>query len=256
MPRQYYAPTYNYRAGVQSAFDAGLSYFPDIGTGGAGLYPAPLGFDLSSIATDVAGAIGFATGGPAGATVAASGTSAIFGQVASGNATDQARQARVNYFANLASQGNVAAMQLILGAPPNVSGNEAPMWQNAANALRQAAPDVYSQASQLGPAWLQNSGDTATNYPAMRQFCATWAAQHPYAAAAGAVSGYIGNVFTPQPPGPGGTSSVPYYPTQAPMVQGGPTLIPPRAASAISPVVLYGGLAALAYFALARRRRS
>jgi hypothetical protein len=249
MPRPYYAPTYQFRAGVQSAYDAGLSYFPDYA-----LAPSPLGFDLSTIASDVGGAIGFATGGPAGAVAGSTGASAIFGQITGGTAVDQARQARVNYFANLASQGNVAAMQLILGAPPNVSGNEQQMWVNAANALRTAAPDVYSAALQAGPAWLTNSGDTATNYPAMRQFVQTWAAQHPFTAAGGAISGAIGSIFTPQPPTSGVPSSVPYYPT-AP--GSGPVLTPPTAARASSsPLVLYAALGLGAYFLMGRRRRS
>jgi hypothetical protein len=247
MPRPYYAPTYNYRAGFQSAYDAGLSYFPDYS-----LAPSPLGFDLASIATDVAGAVGFIGGGPAGAAAGAGTVSTIFGQIQGGTAVDQARQARVNYFANLASQGNVAAMQLILGAPPNVSGNEQQMWTNAANALRSAAPDVYSAALQDGPAWLVNSGDTATNYPAMRQFCQTWAAQHPFATAVGSVSSAVGSIFTPQPPTQGVPSSVPYYPTRpgsAPVITG-------PASAGSSPLLVYAALGAAAYFALSRRRRA
>lgn len=243
MPRPYYAPAYNYRAGIQSAYDAGLTYFPDVGSA---LIPAPLGLDLSSITSDIGAIVGGVAGGPAGA-VAGSQVGSIFG-TSTGNATDQARQARVNYFANLASQGNVAAMQLILGAPPNVSGNEQPMWVNAANALRSAAPDVYNQAQQAGPAWLQNSGDTATNYPAMRQFCQVWAAQHPYATVAGGVSSAISSFFTPTPPTAGSPSTVPYYGTTP-----RPTTYTAPASSGIPPVVLYGGLAVLAY-ALLRKR--
>lgn len=238
MSRPYYADTSHYRSGIQSAYDAGLSYFPDVGTG---LIPTPLGFDYTSFATDVG--TGSAAAGPAGGVVGAA--VSIFGQIAGGTAVDQARQARVNYFANLASQGNVAAMQLILGAPPNVSGNEQQMWVNAANALRSQAPDVYNAAEQAGPAWLVNSGDTATNYPAMRNYVQTWAQQHPFAAAAGAVAGAIGTFATPGP--------VPSYPGAAP--RPGTYIVPPTA-GAVSPLLLYGALAAGAYFLMSRRRRS
>lgn len=123
-----------------------------------------------------------------GGAAATGGTGAAVGAVAiklytaftGGAAVDQQRQARVNYFLQQAEQGNVAAAQLILGAPNNVSGNERTMWVGAANILQSNAEwnQTLQAAEQAGPVWLTGSGDTATNYPAMRAFTASWAAQN------------------------------------------------------------------------------
>lgn len=224
--RDFYAPTFNPNGGSQSAYDAGLTWFPD-GFAGPTMYPSPLGLDFGSLAGTL---LGTAVAGPAGGAVGAS-VPSVLGQLTGGTAVDQARQARVNYFAQLAAAGNVAAMQLILGAPANVSGNESQMWVNAATAIKSTAPDVYQAAQDAGPYWLVNSGDTATNYPAMRAYVQNWAASHPLTSLAGVAQSTFGGLFTPSPTTPG-----------APVVHSGP-----------SPVLLIG-LGIGAYLLLKRRR--
>lgn len=166
-----------------------------------------------------------------GGAAATGGTSAVVGTVAvklytaftGGAAVDQQRQARVNYFLQQAEQGNVAAAQLILGAPPNVSGNERTMWVGAANIL-QSNPEwrqTLQEAQQEGPVWLTGSGDTATNYPAMRQFTAAWAARNQPSIGQSAAAA--------------GSAAV--------------------AVAQKAPVALWVGLAAVAYYVLASRRR-
>jgi hypothetical protein len=233
MPRPNYTPAYSLRDGVQldydgiqTAYTAGLSYFPDYSYGAE-----PLG----DIATDAGALIGGAVGGPAGA----AGGGAVGGLIqrwVGGSAVDQQRQARVNYFAQLAGNGNVAAMQLILGAPNNVSGNEQTMWVNAAAAVRSVAPDVYAAAQAAGPAWLTGSGDTATNYPAMKNFVQTWAAQHPVSTAVSGVGQSIAQFFAPTP-------TTPTTP--------GVAVVRP---AGVSPILLYGALAAGAFLLMKRRR--
>lgn len=222
-----YAPVERYREGYQSAYDAGLSYFPDT--------PFMAAMPLGDIVTDLAVAGGTALGGPAGGVTAGT-ASGVIQRWFGGSAVDQARQERVNYFAQLAANGNVAAAQLILGAPPNVSGNERGMWETAATLLNQQAPSVMADARTLGPAWLQNSGDTAQNYPAMRRYTATWSAQNPFTSAIGAASGAFGGLFTPSP------------------VPGQPF---PTAARNNSGVLLVGAVAVVGVlFLRSRRRRS
>ena len=199
---QAYGGTAHRNDGYQSAYDAGLTWFSDGPS--YGMVATPLGLDLSTIVGTVGGAV---VGGPAGAAAGGSLLSSLL-SFASGSAVDQARAARVNYFAQLAASGNVAAMQLILGAPANVSGNEAGMWQSAANAVRTSAPDVYQAAMEAGPAWLVNSGDTATNYPAMRNYVQTWAANHPLNTIANAAGSLFGGAATPGAPRVGGVSPV------------------------------------------------
>lgn len=231
MSQPNYAPTHSYRDGAQTAYTAGLSYFPDYS-----FAAEPLG----DIAVDGGALVGGAVAGPVGATAGAYAGSLIQRWIG-GNAVDQQRQARVNYFAQLAGNGNVGAMQLILGGPDNVSGNEQQMWLNAAAAVKAAAPDVYAAAQAAGPVWLVGSGDTATNYPAMKNFVQTWAAQHPFQTAVNMAGQVIGNVFTPGP-------TVGNQP-------GTPGGVVPRGAT-VSPVLLYGALAAGAYYLMSRRRRA
>jgi hypothetical protein len=145
-----------------------------------------------------------------------------------GSAVDQQRQARVNYFLQQALQGNVAAAQLILGGPSNVSGNESSMWTQAAQSLGSTAVgrQTLDEARQLGPAWLVGSGDTATNYPAMKAFTQQWAlANQPVTTAVNAIFG----------PSTGGTVRA--------------------AAGAIPSWLLIGGAAVAAYVLLGSRRR-
>lgn len=199
---QAYGGTAHRNDGYQSAYDAGLSWFSDGPS--YGMVATPLGLDLSSIVGTV---VGGAVGGPAGAATGGSLLSSLL-SLAGGSAVDQARAARVNYFAQLAASGNVAAMQLILGGPANVSGNEAGMWTAAANAVRTSAPDVYQAAMEAGPAWLVNSGDTATNYPAMRNYVQTWAANHPLTTLTNVAGNVFGSAATPGAPRVGGVSPV------------------------------------------------
>lgn len=167
---------------VMTPYDAGISFFPE--------YPwqrQPLG-DYITDAALVGGTL--ATGGTGAAVLSAG--SILVSAFTGGAAVDQQRQARVNYFLQQAESGNVAAAQLILGGPDNVSGNEKTMWVTAAHILA-SNPDwnkTLSEAQQNGPVWLVGSGDTATNYPAMKAFTAAWAAQHQSVPAqvAGAVS--------------------------------------------------------------------
>ena len=200
---QAYGGTAHRNDGYQSAYDAGLTWFSD-GPSSPSMYASPLGLDLSTLTGTI---VGGAVAGPAGAATGGSLLSSLL-SLASGSAVDQARAARVNYFAQLAANGNVAAMQLILGAPANVSGNEAGMWQAAANAVRTSAPDVYQAAVEAGPAWLVNSGDTATNYPAMRNYVQTWAASHPLTTLTNVAGNVFGGALTPGAPRVGGVSPV------------------------------------------------
>lgn len=149
-----YAPTSSWWNGEQTAYSAGLSYFDD-GHGGATMAPEPLGFvDPVSVVT------------------AGSKLVSLFN---SGAKVDQERQARVNYVLSAALNGNVLAGRFILAAPNNVSGNERSMWQNAATLLQQQNAKVYNEAVAQGPYWLVNSGDTPTNYPALRAALNSWA---------------------------------------------------------------------------------
>jgi hypothetical protein len=223
--RPFYGPTYNPGKGSQSAYDQGLTWFPD---GPSFVVAAePLG-DIASILGMVAGG---AVAGPVGATAGGS-LPSLFGSLVGGTAVDQARQARVNYVLQAAANGNVAAAQIILGAPPNVSGNEQQMWIDAATSLRQAAPDVYAEAQQAGPAWLPNSGDTATNYPALRNYLQTWAAQHPLSTLTSVAASTFGSVFGPSAPS---------------------GVLAPRSTGIPAYVWIIGGVVAYAAF---RRRRS
>jgi hypothetical protein len=119
----------------QSAYTAGLSWFPD--------YPA--------------------------------------GVAPLGNATDDARQARADYFGNLAVAGNVAAARILLGGTLNTSGNEAPMWQAWIDAARLTPLGLQTvQAAQyFGAWWPVGSTDTVDSYPIMKKFVAQWAAANP-----------------------------------------------------------------------------
>jgi hypothetical protein len=173
----------------RSPFRAGLSYFPER-PGDAVANQANFGgFGIS--ATDVAtvGA-GVATGGVGGGIIA--GITDLASAFSDGSTRDKQRAARANYFGNLAVGGNVAAAQLILGAlVPNVSGNELPMWQSWLSQLQSSTQGqaTLAAARQLGPYWPVGSSDTVTDYPIMKNFAATWAAQHPLANIPASVSG-------------------------------------------------------------------
>lgn len=145
-----------------------------------------------------------------------------------GSVVDQQRQARVNFFLQQAMSGNVAAAQLILGGPSNVSGNESTMWTQAAQSLQSSAigQQTLAEARQLGPVWLVGSGDTATNYPRMKAFTQQWALTNtPVSAVTSAVFG----------------------PTGGAAVRGIGNAIPSWA--------LYGGVAVAAYLLLGSKRR-
>jgi hypothetical protein len=152
--------------GEQTAYSAGLSYFPDYMTAFE-----PMGDAVAN----VAGLLGTGLGGPAGGVTVGATVSAIE-HFLGGGGVDAERAARVQYFLNLASQGNVAAAQLIIAAPSNVAGNERTMWTAAATALQSSATGsaTLAQARAAGPVWFVNSGDTATNYPTMKNFTSQW----------------------------------------------------------------------------------
>jgi len=88
-----------------------------------------------------------------------------------GNA-DTDRQNRVNFVLSAAQQGNIRAAQIILGAPPNVSGNERGMWTTAASKI--GSTDLgklaLQEAQSRGPTWLTGNGDTASNHPGLNLF--------------------------------------------------------------------------------------
>lgn len=147
-------------ATARDQYSAGLSYFPD----------RPVGFGLS--VTDVAAFV------PGGSTVAAgvNFASDLYSSLTQGSQRDQQRQARAAYFGQLALQGNVYAAQILIGAQPNVAGDEAPYWQNWITQLQGTSQGqaTLSQAQQLGPYWPVGSSDTVTNYPIMKAFAARW----------------------------------------------------------------------------------
>lgn len=171
--------------GTQTAYTAGLSYFPDYT-----MAFEPMG-DVSSIVNGVS--VGSA-GGPAGSV--AGGILGALSSFMGGAAVDAQRAARVQYFLNQASQGNVAAAQLIIAAPGNVSGNEQSMWNAAISALggTTVGQATLATARAAGPVWFKNSGDTATNYPVMKNFTSQWAMtnQPITAIAQGVVNGITG----------------------------------------------------------------
>lgn len=167
-----YAPTSHYADGYQSAYTAGLSYFPDYSVA-----PEPLGFAPAVIAA-IPGVI-----------------SSIGGLT--GSQTDKQRQARVDYVTSAAIQGNVAAAQLILGGPNNVSGNEKPMWTKAAQTVAAQNPSVMQAAAQLGPYWLVGSNEDIATFPATKAFIQAWGVSHnPIGAAASALGPTVGAAYT------------------------------------------------------------
>lgn len=235
MSRAPYAPSYRFQDGEQTAYNTGLSYFPDA--------PYMVNTPMGDIVTDLASLTGTAAGGPAGG-VAAGAASSVIQKWFGGSAVDAQRQDRVNYVAQAAVNGNVAAMQLVLGAPNNVSGNEKQMWQTAYTLIKQANPGVVAAAEALGPQWLVNSGDTATNYPRMRSLIAAWAAQNPIATAKGAVTSALSSFFNPTP--------VPTTPVLGPT--GLPMLPAPAAHINLMPILVLGGAVAAAFVLMPRRR--
>jgi len=162
---------------VTTPYDQGLSHFPD-----RPWQRAPMGaFSLTQAAPLVA-PIPYV--GPV-ATVAATAYgfySSIFGD---GTLRDQQRAARADYFGQLAMRGNVAAAQILLGAVPNVSGNEQKMWSGWISQLQSssAGQQTLAEAQALGAWWPVGSSDTVTSYPIMKNFVAQWDAAHPFATA-------------------------------------------------------------------------
>jgi hypothetical protein len=197
----------------RSAYDAGLSYFPDDPR-----YP---------------------------------GTARGLGAL--GNATDDARQARADYFGQLAVLGNVAAARIVLGGTQNTSGNEQPDWFGWVDAMK-GTPlglQTFQAAYNLGAWWPVGSSDTVDNYPIMKKFVADWAKANPGPAPA----------ILPPPPPP---APLP-LPAALPPSQSPQQLPPPPAAMqesglqlggvAISPTMLVIGLAGVAALTFLSRRR-
>ena len=167
----------------KTAYRAGLSSFPDA-PGDVMRVAQNYSYYLGSTASDV-GMIGaaYATGGTAPAVIAFGET--LLNNLAGGAQRDRDRQARANYFGQLAAGGNVAAAQILLGAIPNVSGNEQPMWQAWIDQLSssQSGQATLAAARAAGPYWLPGSTDTVTNYPQLKNYVAQWQAAHPLSAA-------------------------------------------------------------------------
>jgi hypothetical protein len=165
-----------------NAYNMGLSYFPDD--------PEQLAYDRVAYGLgDVTSAgVALAPVPYIGPVIAgAAGAYSIYQSfTGGGSAVDQARQARANYFGQLAMQGNVAAAQILLGAVPNVSGNEAPMWSTWISQLQASSTGqaTLAQAQALGPWWPVGSSDTVTNYPIMKNFVAQWSSSNPFAGVA------------------------------------------------------------------------
>jgi len=168
----------------RTAYDAGLSYFPDRPEQRA---------RIGDYYTDAALIAPIPIVGTAGAALA-TGAGIYQSILGGGSAIDQQRQARANYFGQLAMQGNVAAAQILLGAIPNVSGNEQPYWQNWITQLNASTSGqgTLQQAQALGPWWPVGSSDTVTNYPIMKNFVAQWASAHPLTTVAGNIATGVG----------------------------------------------------------------
>jgi hypothetical protein len=160
----------------RTPYNMGLSYFPDRPE-----QLAPLG-GVADIGVALA-PVPYVGPVVAGAATAYTFYQSLTGGAAGGTAVDQARQARANYFGQLAMSGNVAAAQVLLGAIPNVAGNEKPMWQSWISQLSASSTgqDTLAKAQALGPYWPVGSSDTVTNYPIMRNFVAQWSYQNPLA---------------------------------------------------------------------------
>lgn len=152
-----------------------------------------------------------------------------------GNATDDARQARADYFGQLANAGNVAAARILIGGTQNTSGNEAPMWQVWIDACKQTPIGLQTMqaAEYLGAWWPVGSSDTATNYPIMRAFVAAWAKDN-----------------LPPPPILATPQATPVPPVQAPTIAypagTAPALTPPPRATLTPLAPSYSPLSALA----------
>lgn len=175
-------------AGVQTAYTAGLSYYPD-----SSFSPSPMG-DVEQI---IGGVIGGAAGGPAGAATGTSVGGLVSNLLGGGSGVDAQRQARVNFVLQAAQRGNVPAAQMIIAGPQNVSGNEAQMWANAGTVLRSSTTGAatYQAAQAAGSYWPVGSGDTAANYPYMRSVIAQWDQQHPTPASIAGVIGVTPSAF-------------------------------------------------------------
>lgn len=227
-PTNAYAPTARFWDGVQSQYTGGLTYFPDNMT-----TAMPLGdVDLYDAA---AGTVGGAIAGPVGATVGVQ-VSNVVQRWFGGNAVDQARQERVNYVAQAAVNNNVNAMRIILGGPDNVSGNEREMWITAYNLIKRENPDVVRAAEAIGPYWQVGSGDTATNYPRLKEWVRAGEG------AAQRIANTVTDFFSPSSaPSPGGVA--PSSPLGQSMHAG------------MSPLVI-AGIAGAAFLLLSRKRRS
>ncbi|MEP6494498.1 MAG: hypothetical protein ABJF01_17570 [bacterium] len=89
-----------------------------------------------------------------GPVVAAS--AGLLAKLFGGSGEDARRQARVDWFALMASQGSVRAARFLIGGLTNTSGNERPMFQAAIAKLQGTA--VMQQAELQGPWW-----DTSDN---------------------------------------------------------------------------------------------
>lgn len=145
----------------------------------------------------------------AGANAVVPGSGAIAGAAASlfgglfggGSQRDKDRIARVSYFYNLAVAGNVGAAQVMLGAIPDVAGDEQGYWQTALQKLSSLNPPVYNAALAAGGVRFSGQGDSATNYPHMQAYALNWDANNaPIGAPTGAAGNAVARVAQSLPP--------------------------------------------------------
>ncbi len=112
---------------ARTAYDAGLSHFPDNG----------------QLAQRVSGWTDFLALAPIpGASQIAAGVN-LATSATGGTATDQQRQARVDWTVQQAQAGSTTAAAIIIAGPANTASHEAPMWRAALGQV----PDVVLQSA-------------------------------------------------------------------------------------------------------------
>ena len=142
--------------------------------------------------------------------------SSLVSSLTGNSAEDAARKARVAYFVNLAVQGNVGAMQVLLGSPQYVSGNEKPIWTQGQATVQAQNPAVYAAALAAGPVAFPGTGDTPENYPSEKNYALQWAASHAHVGTTTGPGAAPANPLVPAQPQPGSVQTLPGMRTVAP----------------------------------------
>lgn len=244
MPPTYgraYGSTANPRAGYQTAFSAGLSYFPDVAVA------MPLGGFVDALAI---GANALVPGSGVALQVGAK-TGALDKIFHGGAATDAGRQARADWTELAAKNGSPTAAALIVAAPANVGPNEDAMWTRA---LSRVPADVLQQAYAMFPSgyWPEGQPDFYTDVsgPTHRQIMSEVGQYNQVAGAVGgAVQGGLESIMSAIGLGP--------KPMPAVVTPNGTVVTPATRGASVSPLLL-GGLALVGgalLFAGKRRRR-